>query len=236
MNMRLFSLILSPLLFIITSQLPANAQMIVLEDVPLRDAIWNLARQADMKLILDPVLTGSAPDADGKYYRAPSVSKRLENVTARAALEQILADHKLVLIENPVTTVYRITFANRGTKPVPASQVIGNTNNVIPLLLMDEVPLNEALNQLARQAGLKIALDPKVLGAPATPGARPPTLPPRVSFRWENISGAQALAAVLDAYDLKLVKPATGDQYEVSPKAMTESQPGSPEKPKAPSK
>lgn len=235
MNMRLFpfSLMLLPLVAVAWlpahGQTPANSDqpvMIILSDTPLPDAIRNLARQANMNLILDPVLTGSSPGADGMPYKAPTINKRLENMTARAAMEEILKEHKLVLIQNPATTVFRITFADRGAKPVETAQVIGDTNKISPLLIMDDVPMADAMRQLATAAGLKVVFDGHLSGAPDSTGRRVPQ--PFVSFRWEKLSAAQALAALLDAYDLQMRLTADGGTYRVSTKPKPDSNVGSP--------
>jgi hypothetical protein len=242
MNMRLFPFSLMLLTLVAAGWLPANGQtpasadqpvLIQMDGVPLPDAIRNLARQAGMNLILDPVLTGSSVDANGKFYQPPTVTKRLENITARAAMEEILKGHKLVLIENPATTVFRITFADRGAKPVKAAQVTGDTNKINPLFIMDDVPLADAVRQLATAAGLKVVLDDNLSGVPDSTGRRMPQ--PFVSFRWEKLSAAQALAALLDAYDLQMRLAADGETYRISTKPKPDSKTGSPKPAQNPS-
>lgn len=242
MNMRLFPFSLMLLPLIAAGWLPSHGQtpasadqpvLIQMEGVPLPDAIRNLARQAGMNLILDPVLSGSSPGADGTLYKAPTINQRLENMTARAAMEAILKEHKLVLIENPATTVFRITFADRNAKPVEAAQVIGDTNRIIPLLIMDDARLAEAVRQLTTAAGLKVVLDGNLSGAPDATGRRMPQ--PFVSFRWEKLSAAHALAALLDAYDLQMVLTADGETYRVSTKPKPDNKAGSPKPAQNPS-
>jgi hypothetical protein len=75
--------------------------------------------------------------------------------------------------------------------PDPAS-------SVIPLIVMDAVPLADAIRNLARQAGLSYILDP---GVQMGEGAHQMT----VSFRWENVTARQALIAMLRNYNLQLV-------------------------------
>lgn len=70
-----------------------------------------------------------------------------------------------------------------------------DTNKVIPVTTLDNVPLAEAIGKLAAQAHLKVSLDPKLSSAKAA----------NVSFRWENITATQALAALLDNYDLIMI-------------------------------
>ncbi len=164
--------------------------LIVIDNVPLADTIRNLARQMGGNHIIDPRVTG----VDSK-----NVSIRLENVSAREALNGVLKDHKLMLVTNPVTTVDRIAPARLGIKPVPASQVGTNAGTVLPLMVIDDQSLTEVIAKLASAAGLKVALDPQWAGP--LDKARP-----TVSFRWENLTARQALAALLDNYDLLLVE------------------------------
>ncbi|HTL58757.1 MAG TPA: secretin N-terminal domain-containing protein [Candidatus Limnocylindrales bacterium] len=76
---------------------------------------------------------------------------------------------------------------------------------VIPLIVMDDVPLTDAIKNLARQAGLNYILDPKVAFGQPGPDGRP--IPqPSVSIRWENVTAVQALTALLGTYNLQLVE------------------------------
>lgn len=196
----------------------ANIPLIVMEGVPFNDAIRNLARQSGKNYIFDPVAEGLYPGPDGNRFKAPTINARLENVTTEEAIARLLKEQKLAWIDNPATTVARITFADRGVKPVDATQVVGNTNKIIPLLTIDDMPLGDALSQLTKDAGLNAEVDKKVL-APIKDDVF--SIARTVSFRWENISSAQALAALLDAHDLQLTKLAEGEKYriEAKPKA-----------------
>ncbi len=70
---------------------------------------------------------------------------------------------------------------------------------VIPLIVMEDVPLTDAITNLARHAGLRYVLDPGL-------GLRPGGPQPSVSVRWENITIEQALMAVLSTYNLQWVE------------------------------
>ncbi len=76
---------------------------------------------------------------------------------------------------------------------------------VIPLIVMDDVPITDAIKNLARQAGLNYILDPKVSFGQVGPDGRP-VAQPSVSIRWENVTAAQALNALLSTYNLQLVE------------------------------
>ena len=75
---------------------------------------------------------------------------------------------------------------------------------IIPLIVMDDVPLTDAIRNLARQAGLNYQLDPKIgYGQIGTDGKLTPQ--PSVTIRWEKITAEQALLALLNNYSLQLV-------------------------------
>lgn len=175
--------------------------LIVMEDVPLMDAVRNLARQAELNYILDPRLPGSGIGA-GARARQPNLTVRLENVSALQALDYVLRSNNLVMVANPATTIARIAPANLGVKPIPADRVPAGTNGVIPLIVVDDVSLDDVIKNLSRQAKLSISLDPDLTSAPDFRGG--------VSFRWQNVTVRQALAAIVDNYDLVMTEdPAT---------------------------
>ena len=180
----------------------APIPLIVMDKVPLADAIRNLARQSEFNWIFDPHVPGSE-FGPGRLAPNPSITARWTNVTAQAALSALLQEHQLTMVTNPATTVTRIAPGDLGVKPVPASQVGTNASTVIPLLVLDSVPLTEALSRIAGAARLNVLFDPK-LSAPAFDGQG------TVSLRWERITARQALAALLDNYGLVMSEdPAT---------------------------
>jgi type II secretory pathway component GspD/PulD (secretin) len=93
------------------------------------------------------------------------------------------------------------------SSPAPADGAASSMQPgaVIPLIVMDDVPLTDAIKNLARQAGLNYMLDPKVAFGQIGPDGKP--IPqPTVSIRWENVTAEQALNALLSNYNLQLVE------------------------------
>jgi hypothetical protein len=198
-----------------------NAQqiipLIVMDNVPLLDAVRNLARQIELNFLLDPNLLANPTGPDGSCVPEPSVSVRWENVTAREALERVLKAHKLKLVDNPATTVARIVRVDQAVEPVTTAQVGADTNTpnaVIPLIVMDDVPLPEALKNLSRQMGFALVLDPS-LSAPL----HQKTLSQEVSIRWARVTARQALAALLDNYGLLKTEDPTTRSARIGLKA-----------------
>ena len=85
------------------------------------------------------------------------------------------------------------------TNAAPAAAAV-----VIPTIVMDEVPLTDAIKNLARQAGLNYILDPKVTFGPV--GADGKTTVPNISIRWENVTAEQALNTLLTTYSHQLIE------------------------------
>ncbi|MCX6928602.1 MAG: hypothetical protein NT154_36135 [Verrucomicrobia bacterium] len=196
--------------------------VIQMEHVPLTDAIKNLARQASLNYILDPRVSDPWVGADGKSAREPSVTGRWENVTAEQALGRLLKEHGLTIVANPATSIARIAFTNQAVKPLPASPAGIGTNTIIPLIVMDSVPLPDAIKNLARPAHLDLSLDPAL----PVPFAGPVTRTVSkcvISLRWENVTARQAIDALLDNYGLVLVLDPVTSSAKILAKEPTQS-------------
>ncbi len=205
---------------ILLAPLPTSAQqaattnklipLIVMDDVPLEDAIRNLARVAGINYILDPRISSSRPTISGRW----------ENTTAEELLGKVLQKHKLTMVLNPATSVARIASSNQVIKPVPAIQAGTDTNTLIPVIVLDEAPLDMAIKKLAALANLNVSLDPGFLEPSSGKGAIP-----TVTFRWENLTARQALAALLDNYDLTMIEDPTTPNAQITIKKQTTKKP-----------
>jgi hypothetical protein len=89
--------------------------------------------------------------------------------------------------------VMALAWASPGTGAAPPAK-----NDVIPLIEMENVPLTDAIRQLARQARLNIVLDPRLSEAPFARVT--------ISVRWQGVTAREALVALLDNYGLVLVE------------------------------
>ena len=97
--------------------------LIVMDDVPLIDAVRNLARQAGINYMLDPKIGFGQAGPDGKTTPQPSVSIRWENITAEQALTAMLNNYALQLVEDPKSKIARITTKDPAA-PAPLSTKI----------------------------------------------------------------------------------------------------------------
>jgi hypothetical protein len=201
-----------------------------MSNVPLTDAIRTLARQTGRNYILDPALSRPWVGPDGKPGPEPSITVRWENLSAEEALGRVLKEHGLAMVDNSATSIARIGFTNQAITPLPPGAVGGGANPVIPLIVMDFVPLEDAIKNLASQAQLRVALDASVLPAPPQPGGAPFSQPMMVSVRWTNVTARQALTALLDNYNLVLVEDSATASARVAPKAQTQASKSAPGK------
>jgi type II secretory pathway component GspD/PulD (secretin) len=98
---------------------PSASGSIALEEADLVDAIDNLARVAGIQYTLDPRIPYGRPGPDGKVVPWPLVTKRWENITAAAALNELLRAYNLQLIEDPQTKTARIAPSDSfGLEPI----------------------------------------------------------------------------------------------------------------------
>jgi len=98
----------------------------------------------------------------------------------------------------PATNVVAVAVV---TTEAASANTPHDPNAIIPLIVMDEVPLTDAIKNLARQAGLNYMLDPKINYGGLNPDGSP-KVQPSISLRWENLTADQALSAVLKTYNL----------------------------------
>ena len=84
---------------------------------------------------------------------------------------------------------------NLALEPKPTDDTNAVPGEVVPLIVIDDVPLLDAVKNLARQASLNFQFDPRVSSS---------TNSPNVTIRFENVTAEDALTAVLENYGLAL--------------------------------
>lgn len=89
-----------------------EAQLIVIDDTPLLDAIRNLARQAGLNLMIDPKVAFGQPDPakPGSVTAQPNVTIRWENITAEQAFNALLNNYNLQAETDPKNKITRVTM------------------------------------------------------------------------------------------------------------------------------
>jgi type II secretory pathway component GspD/PulD (secretin) len=113
----------------------ASIPLIQFQDVPITTAIENLARQAGINYLLDPKIGYGQPDANGQIKTEPTLSIRWENITAEHALEALLDNYGLQLVQDSNTKIYRITTKDPTAPPPLVTRVIqlkyASTSNMV---------------------------------------------------------------------------------------------------------
>ena len=90
--------------------------LIVIDDVPLLDAVKNLARQAGLNYLPDPKLS--------TVTNQPNVTMRLVDVTAQDALLAVLETYGLQIVQDPRIKVARITVKDPKQEDPLVSKII----------------------------------------------------------------------------------------------------------------
>jgi len=146
----------------------------------------------------DPATPAATPDASATNAAATNAAPAATTPPAEAPAAAAAP-------ATPPSAAPAAALAPSGAPDATAAAGSSNTNSgVIPLIVMDDVPLTDVIKNLARQAGLNYMLDPKInYGQRAADGTVVPQ--PMVSLRWENLTPDQALSAVLNNYNLQIV-------------------------------
>ena len=174
---------------------------------PASPATTEAASPAPAASTAQPATTVAAADATAKEPAAGA-----ESTAAPAAPAADPTNAPVASAEStnaPVSAAAETTNAPAAaadTNAAPAGDTASvDPSAVIPLIVMDDVPLTDAIRNLARQARLNYMLDPKIGYGQPGPDGKPVLAQPTVSIRWENVTAQQALMALLSNYNLELV-------------------------------
>jgi hypothetical protein len=196
--------------------------VIQFSDVPITTAIDALARQEEINYILDPKLPQSWNGPGSESEREPSVFLHFENVTCWSALNRMLNIRGLVLLEDPLTHVARITSADEPLPIFDASLLEMKTNpselysnDIIPLIEFKSVPLDTALEHLLKQSGLNAVLDPQLKDY-----SDPQNRLPAISLRWTNLTAKQAIVALCENYGFTISKDDSTGVLQIKPEIV----------------
>jgi type II secretory pathway component GspD/PulD (secretin) len=114
--------------------------LIVIEDVPLTDAIRNLARQANLNFQFDPRISAS---------NQPNVSIRFENVSSTEALNAVLDNYNYALVKDPKSKIARITLKDPKAEEPLVSKVVqlryADASNLVTIVKQTLSPRSSVL-------------------------------------------------------------------------------------------
>ena len=194
----------------LTKSQPADTDSLIpeiqLENVPITTAIEALARQGEIQYLIN---LKSLPNPE------PTVTITWKNISAKVALARLLKEHGLVMVEDKFTAVTQIISTNQAVNVVDGSLLGSDTNNPnsltnspIPLISMQDVPLDKAIKNLIEHDHVNVVLDSRLLDSAS----------PTVSIRWKNITASQAIIALCENYDLVIVKDSATGIVRIKPK------------------
>jgi hypothetical protein len=170
--------------------------LVLIDGVPLRYSIENVARQAGVNCLFDP----RVPGADFSSSAAtPEVYIRWENFTIEQVLSTLLDEYNLVMVTNSHSHVYRVLRKGDVTASVASINETRFRNAPVSEVVIDELPLIESFRRLAAEAQMDIVLDRSLAAAPFK-------LNSQVSFRWRNVRPLDGLSALADNYGLALIE------------------------------
>jgi hypothetical protein len=135
---------------------------------------------------------------------APSAGRR--NTNAIAEVKLVSPEASIGPGEADLVLSYGGTLSLAEAAPGTASSAAASV--VIPLIVMDDVPLTDAIRNLARQADLQYKIDPRT-GLDGAPNQ------PAVSARWSDLTARQALTLLLRNHGLQLVKGPPGCKMRI---------------------
>jgi hypothetical protein len=186
---------------------PLDWEAFIPAEVPEEDNFYQSQgfKRWQQEAMSPPVLAGNATAAEAAEKRRSADFAQVV-VVPLGTPPSTNADVNLELRDTVVSLA-----STSEPQPVPCG-------GVIPLIVMDDVPMQDAIRNLAKQMGSSYSIDPKVIASwtelPSSPSTRPFTwfrdclagrgrpAPPRVSIRFENVTAFQALEAILSNYGL----------------------------------
>ena len=94
-------------------------------------------------------------------------------------------------------------LAVSGTNAPGAAAITAPGEEVMESVQFDELPLPDAIRQLAALAAINIQFDSKMENQ-VDPATKAPLAPPTIKEKWKNITALQAMQALLDKYGLQM--------------------------------
>jgi type II secretory pathway component GspD/PulD (secretin) len=190
-----------------------------MEDVPITSIIDNFSRLSGQNYIFDSRLYGPTPNGpyhncDGKIISEPVLTFTWKNMTAKQAFARLLKENGLYAVEMQNTPIVQISNVKLDAGIVDAELLGRDTNAVIPHIKMESLTIGAALQQLAKAAGIKVVIDPRLL-KPSDDEDVSSTI---ISFRWENVTARQAIIALCENFGLDIVKDTATDTVRIEVK------------------
>ncbi len=187
-------------------------------DDELRKLLRQAIAQADVPATVAPAAetpAASAPAAVAPAAEAPlAVAPATDAPPAAAPVAEVAVSAPAPVAEVSASAPAPAEAPQFAQAKEPAAATLAATEpgaagqsapgDLLPLIMFEEAPLNDAIKTLARQAGINFQFDPRVATPAPGPDGKPPAQP-TVSIRFENVTAQQALEAVLANHNLSLI-------------------------------
>jgi hypothetical protein len=185
------------------------------DDLPLPDAVQQLAKVAGLNVQIDPGLLHQKA-ADGTPIPPPSVKEKWKQVTPMQAMQALLfnygwqtqrfANNPIVLIRaidrdasGPLST--KVNLSQNAQIAGAAGVTPGHPaagDEVNDSIAFDNIPLPDAIRNLAALAAMNIQLEPR-LAFPQNANHHP--IPsPKVNEKMKEVTARQAMQRLLDEF------------------------------------
>jgi RNA polymerase sigma factor (sigma-70 family) len=166
----------------------------------------------------------------GEVTELAAENERLSNLLANAEASLSVAQRQsseLLKLRGEVGLLRRLTnelsklqVENQQARTAAAKGTTASAGSpgpatVIPIIVMDDAHLTDAVRNLARMAGRDYTLEPMIRG----PDGKPMT-EPTVSLRWTNLTAEQALNALLEQYGFEIAEDAVEKTARLSKKDL----------------
>ena len=155
-------------------------------------------------------------DKIGKMKPEPILSLCWRNVTAKQAFIALCENNDLIICKNQASCFITIRSKDRPIKHFVEGDLLGSDTNQLVKIQMQEVRLDHALEQLSKQAGIKILLG-SILTEQRDLPDMPSYLGPLISIHWNNCTPKQAIIALCENYNLIIVKDGITGVVSIKP-------------------
>jgi hypothetical protein len=182
---------------------PEVFPLIEVDDQTVTNALVELARKARLNVEFEPRAAALLIDTHEGVLQLNAL--RLEKVTAFAALAALAEAYGLSVCNGRNSKTVLITKkslweeAAEAEAPIRGKENAKSQEDVVPLIVIEDVPVLDAIRNLARQVGQNIIFDADVsrkFGRNTEENS--------ITVRFENIAASEALEKILKSHQLKL--------------------------------
>jgi len=171
------------------------------DQLALPDAIRELAKLAGLNIQIDPALLNQKA-TDGTPIPPPSLTEQWRRVTPMQAMQALLFNYgwQMERVANNPIVLIRARDPNAAAPLATTVNLLDAAQGgpVEETMAFDQLPLPDAIRNLAALAGMNIQLDPRL--ANRQDGNHQPIPFPTVNEKMKNVTARQAMQTLLDEF------------------------------------